>query len=66
VSDARQVQVRLCSGATERTCWVDRPGLRTGQVITLKNSEDPDQRWTVLNVYTEGTPPDRGWRVGGL
>lgn len=61
----RKAQVRLRSGDTEMTCWVDR-SVRDGQMITLKDSENPDRLWLVLEVSTTGTPPGRGWKVGGL
>lgn len=61
----RDVQVRLRAGDTERTCWVDR-SVRVGQLITLKDSDQPDLLWQVLEVSTGTAPPERGWKVGGL
>lgn len=58
------IQVALKSGTTHRLCWV--PAIcKKGDVITLKNSEQPDREWVVLEVHY-GTPPDPNWKVGGL
>jgi hypothetical protein len=47
------VQVDLVSGESRRTCWVDpRPRL-LGKEITLKDSDEPDRRWTVTRVGGE-------------
>jgi hypothetical protein len=62
---ARETHVRLRSGATERTCWVDR-NVQVGQSITLKDSDEPDRLWQVVAASKDATPPERGWRVGGL
>lgn len=62
---ARDVQVRLRAGDAERTCWVDRT-VRAGQMITLKDSENPELLWLVTDVSTTATPPERGWKVGGI
>jgi hypothetical protein len=59
------MQVRLRSGTTERTCWVNKP-VRAGQTITLKDDDDPDRDWLVTEVSTGTEPPPRGWHVGGL
>lgn len=56
-------QVQLSSGSTVRTCWL-REGVRVGDRVTLKNSEDPDQTWDVTWVGSEGRELDeinRGW-----
>ena len=63
------VQVRLRSGSWQRTCWVPtdkKP--RLGCQITLKNSEDPDQRWTIeeMSEPKEARLIHTDWRVGGL
>jgi hypothetical protein len=60
------VQVKLRSGTTERTCWIDNADVKTGYEITLKNSEEPGRRWRVITVSTEAVPPERGWHAGGL
>jgi hypothetical protein len=66
---AEMVQVRLESGATRLTCWVDRrKPFRVGNVITLKNSDDSDRLWTVRSI---GEPKDTAtirtdWKVGGI
>jgi hypothetical protein len=62
---ARNAQARLRSGDTELTCWVDR-SVRAGQMITLKDSENPDRLWLVTEVSESAVPPERGWKVGGL
>lgn len=60
--------VELTSGTTERSCWVDRE-VKVGDMITLKNSGEPERWWKVMWV---GTPrhksllPDSAWKVGGL
>jgi hypothetical protein len=68
---AEMVQVRLETGATRLTCWVDRrKPFRVGNVvvITLKNSDDSDRLWTVRSI---GEPKDTAtirtdWKVGGI
>jgi hypothetical protein len=66
---AEMVQVRLESGATRLTCWVDRrKPFRVGTVITLKNSDDTDRLWTVRSI---GEPKNTAtirtdWKVGGI
>jgi hypothetical protein len=63
------VQVRLASGATRRTCWVDQTRrFRIGDEITLKKSEDDQRRWIVLSI-SEPKGADlihTNWKVGGL
>jgi hypothetical protein len=58
------VQVRLRHGTTEMTCWVDKP-VKVGDLLVLKDKEYPQLLWKVMEVYG-GTPPERGWKVGGL
>jgi hypothetical protein len=66
---AEMVQVRLESGATRLTCWVDRrKPFRVGNLITLRNSDDSDRLWTVRSI---GEPKDaamirKDWKVGGI
>lgn len=63
------VQVELRAGETHRTCWLDTSKrFKAGDEVTLKNSEDPDQRWTVHSI---GAPKDSSdvrsdWNVGGV
>lgn len=60
--------VRLKSGSSVRTCWVDQP-VSEGSLITLKDSGDPKQQWTVVWRGTrmpKNCVTERGWRVGGL
>jgi hypothetical protein len=59
------IQVKLKSGDTELTCWVNKQ-VKKGDVITLKDSETPDREWTVLGVYKDFPQPQRGWKVGGI
>ncbi len=57
-------QVKLKSGTTETTAWVDKE-VRPGNTVTLK--DDPGTTWEVLWVSeTEDAMPERGWRVGGI
>jgi len=58
-------QVKLKSGTTEMTCWVSKE-VKKGDVITLKDSDEPDRKWEVLGVYKDFPRPERGWKVGGL
>lgn len=39
-------QARLRSGTAERTCWIEAR-VKTGDQVTLRNSEDPQRRWDV-------------------
>lgn len=64
-----RVQVKLQSGTTHLTCWVDKK-VCPGNFITLKDSEDTFRAWEVLSV---GEPKKaskikshRDYRVGGL
>lgn len=49
------VQVDLQTDNRLLTCWVE-PRVKVGNVITLKNHDEPNLRWTVLRV---GEPRDR-------
>jgi hypothetical protein len=46
------VQAELKSGSSVRTCWL-RQGVKVGQSVTLKNSEDPGGWWEITRVGTE-------------
>ena len=61
-------QVKLESGTTQLTCWLNLEGkkIKRGDVVTLKDSDEPEREWTVLGVYKDFPPPERGWKVGGL
>ena len=61
------VQVSLVSGSSRRVCWVE-DGVRVGNNITLKNSEDRDRLWRVeaISAPKDVSEINRGWRVGGL
>lgn len=66
----RYVQARLQhshdqfgSRVSVRTCWL-REGIKPGDGVTLKNSEDPDILWDVVAVGSESRELDeipRGW-----
>lgn len=43
------VQVDLESHGSHRTCWVE-PKVRVGDVITLKDSDEPSRLWIVRRV----------------
>lgn len=60
------VQAELKSGETHRVCWMS-PAVKVGDVVTLKNSEEPEREWAVIAVYTQENPQiGRGWHAGGL
>jgi hypothetical protein len=59
------IQVKLESGESHLTCWVDKT-VKEGDMITLKDWVDPTREWAVVRVYETTTPPQRGWKVGGL
>lgn len=46
------VQAELKSGTAVRTCWL-KQGIKVGNEVTLKNSEEPDRRWEITRVGTE-------------
>lgn len=52
-------------GTSEQTVWVDdRPDLKLGVYITLKNSEDPERLWKVTNISEmsiQSYDINRGW-----
>lgn len=57
------VQAELHSGDTVRTCWLEA-GVKPGDQVTLKNSEDPKQWWDVVSVGSEqrtANEINRGW-----
>jgi hypothetical protein len=62
MNDKTVQQVCLQSGPTQRICWVDEK-CNPGDVITLKNSDEPDRKWMVTHSY--GTQKlmhiNRGW-----
>ena len=62
--------VDLKSANTHRTCWVDKK-VKPGDVITLKDSDEPVRKWEVIWVgdvprTTHALGNQRGWHVGGL
>jgi len=56
------VQVDLQTGNRFLTCWVE-PKVKVGNVITLKNHEQPRLQWRVLRVGEpqEAARINRGW-----
>lgn len=59
----RHVQAQLRSGTTVRTCWLPE-GIKPGDQVTLKNSEDPSRWWDVTGVGSEPrelSEINRGW-----
>jgi hypothetical protein len=60
--------VTLKHGNTVRNCWVDQH-VKVGDLITLKNSEEPDQEWRVMWRSEQARAKSvmgQGWHVGGL
>lgn len=55
-------QVHLVSGSTQLVCWVDFPVTR-GQIVRLKNSDDPSRWWDVAETYATRPAASipRGW-----
>jgi hypothetical protein len=59
----KHVQARLRSGTATLTCWL-RQGIRVGDEVTLKNSDDPGRWWRAEWVGTlarELSEINRGW-----
>ena len=57
-------QVRLKSGNTRLTCWVDKK-VHLGNRVSLK--KDAERFWDVLWVsQPHDEIPDSKWKVGGL
>lgn len=57
------VQAFLRSGTSVRTCWI-RAGIKPGDRVTLKNSEDPARWWDVARVGSQARELEeipRGW-----
>jgi hypothetical protein len=56
------VQVDLRSEDRVLTCWVE-PRVKVGDVITLKNSQQPGRLWSVTRVGEprSSTAIKRGW-----
>ena len=62
--------VTLKHGNTTRNCWVDKK-VAVGNIITLKNSEEPETEWRVMWCSEQAKTSamlgeQRGWHVGGL
>ena len=60
---AELAQVRLRSGTTVRTCWIEAR-VKPGDQVTLKNSEEPARWWDVVRVEPGrklATDINRGW-----
>jgi DNA-binding sugar fermentation-stimulating protein len=55
-------QARLESGTSMMTCWLDKT-IKPGDEVTLKNSDDPKQWWTVVDTYAtqDVSSINRGW-----
>lgn len=56
------VQVDLRSGPRVLTCWVE-PRVKVGDLITLKDTDEPDRCWEVQRVGEprEAAEIKRGW-----
>lgn len=61
-ADTLLVQAELRSGDTHTTCWVE-PKIKVGDRITLKNSDEPDRLWDVMNLGAQQTAGsiNHGW-----
>ena len=55
-------QAELASGETRRICWLE-DRYTIGDSVTLKNSDEPDRLWLVLDTFgrTELQSIPRGW-----
>lgn len=55
-------QMTLRSGSTWLTCWLEDKAA-VGQLVTLKNSDEPDRLWEVVDKYavTALSSINRGW-----
>lgn len=47
-------QCDLSSGATKTRAYIPQKGAVVGSVLSLKDSDDPDRRWTVESVADKG------------
>lgn len=59
----RVVQVRLKSGDSRLTAWVEDK-VKIGSVITLKDSDNPMRKWEILSIDSEPVEQssiNRGW-----
>lgn len=69
---ANAVQVRLRSNKLYLTCWVKDAkgrGIEVGNLITLKDYEDPNLMWEIISINEhsfEIGEINRSWHVGGL
>lgn len=59
---SRVVQVDLRNGSNLMTCWVE-PKVKVGNLVTLKDTDEPSRLWEVLRVGREHERSDikRGW-----
>jgi hypothetical protein len=60
---AKVIQVQLVSGSTHLTCWVEAK-VGCGNIITLKNSDEPERLWSVKAIDSGPVELDsvnRGW-----
>jgi hypothetical protein len=56
-------QVELKSGTLTMVTWVEANKVKVGNVITLKNFDDPDREWRVMSVgeAKDSSEIYRGW-----
>lgn len=58
------VQAQLQSGTTQLTCWLEaRKSVKPGNWLTLRNTDDVTQVWTILAVSEprDRSEIHRGW-----
>jgi hypothetical protein len=63
------IQARLQSDDAIQTAWLDsKKRIKVGDVVTLKDSDDPKRPWKVLELYGSTTKDKlhTDWHVGGL
>lgn len=55
-------QMLLASGTQRLMAWIE-PKAKPGDLVTLKNSDDPGQWWKVLDSFgvCEVSSINRGW-----
>lgn len=57
------VQAELRSGTAYLMCWIDEGKAKVGDLITLKDHDNPRKLWTILSfgAIKEKSEINRGW-----
>lgn len=54
-------QYKLKSGDRELICWLEDGRAKVGDAVTLKDNENHDEWWEVVEAYSTTDHLNRGW-----